>query len=334
MSPATFHPFPNLPVEIRLQIWEDACFDWRSGRFGLHYIKLNENRQLAPLNCEWQTTGPRNRSAYLWHAGLWTACKESRDVAAKHWRNQGWPDIQKNTKDKSLGDVIWFFSEPFPPPIHLRKGLIHRKGDYEPWHQVTGMERDIFCVTAESWEPLVRNWKPLHVDAEDEWGRHFIDDVTNIAVEFDPSWYQTIEKFSPDTCVSDYPPSLAFLIRLLLDQAHNKESRKAVQLIDRNVLWHVDDERLARYHPIFVDCDHEYFEINSFELKRDSPLPRFLSLLDSLIGDELTEIEYGEQSFKDNLDWSDWEQDDRLPPEELMTFVVRRDNLRPRNLVR
>ncbi|SCV39111.1 uncharacterized protein FFB14_07099 [Fusarium fujikuroi] len=112
MSRATFHPFPNLPVEIRLQIWEDACFDWGNGRFGLHYIKLNENRQLAPLNCEWQTAGPRNRSAYLWHAGLWTACKESRDVAAKHWSNQGWPDMQENTKDKGLGDVIWFHSEP------------------------------------------------------------------------------------------------------------------------------------------------------------------------------------------------------------------------------
>ncbi|KAF5592348.1 hypothetical protein FPCIR_5669 [Fusarium pseudocircinatum] len=334
MSRSTFHQFPNLPVEIRLQIWEDACFDWASDRYGLHYIKLNENRQLAPLDCEWQTTCPGNRSAYLWHAGLWTACKESRDIAAKHWINQGWPDIQHNTKDKSLGDVIWVQSEPFPPPIYIRQGLIHRKGDYEPWHQVTDMERDIFCVTAESWEPLVRNWKPLHIEAEDEWGRHFIDDVMNVAVEFDPSWYQTIEKFSKDNPISDYPPSLAFLIRLLFDQAHNKESRKAVQLIDRNVLWHVENERLARYYPIYVDCDHEYFEINCHELQWDSPLSHFLSLLDRLIGDKLTKIEYGEPRPNYDPSESDWEQDDRLPPEELMRFVVRRDNLRPRNLIR
>ncbi|KAF5684593.1 hypothetical protein FCIRC_3937 [Fusarium circinatum] len=333
MSRGTFHPFPNLPVEIRLQIWEDACFDWGCGRFGLHYIQLNESRQLAPLNCEWQTTGARNRSSYLWHAGLWTACKESRDIVGKHWSSQGWSDFQKNTKDKSLGDVIWFLSEPFPPPIRIRQGLIHRKGDYEPWHQVADMERDIFCVTAESWEPL-RNWKPLHIDAEDEWGRHFIDDVTNVAVEFDPSWYQTIERFSEDTLVGDYPPSLAFLIRLLFDQAHNKEHRKSVLLIDRNVLWHVKNEALARYHPIYVDCDHEYFEINSHELKWDSPLSDFLSLLDRLIGGKLTKIEYGEPSFKYNLSESDWEQDDRLRPEELMRYVVRRDNLRPRNLIR
>ncbi|KAG5748176.1 hypothetical protein H9Q70_009165 [Fusarium xylarioides] len=334
MSQATFHPFPNLPVEIRLQIWGNACFDWRGGRSGLHYIKLNEDRQLAPLNCEWQTTGPRNRSAYLWHAGLWTACKESRDIAGKHWSSQGWSDVQENTKDKSLGDVIWFHSERFPPPIHIRQGLIHGKGDYEPWHQVTDMDRDIFCVTAESWEPLLRNWKPLRIEAEDEWGRHFIDDVMNVAVEFDPSWNQAIKNLNKDNRIKDYPPSLAFLIRLLLDQAHNKKSRKAVQLVDRNVLWHVENERMARYHPIYMDCDHEYLEILSFELKRDSPLSRFLSLLDTLIGDKLTKIEYGEPRFKYNLSESDWEQDDRLSPEELMRFVVRRDNLRPRELIR
>lgn len=332
MSRATFHPFSNLPVEIRLQIWEDACFDWSCGRSGLHYIKLDENRQLAPLNCEWQTTGPRNRSAYLWHAGLWTACKESRDIAAKHWSNQGWSDFQENTKEKCLGDVIWF-DTPFPPPVILRTGLIHRKGDYEPWHQVADMHSDIFCVTAESWEPLVRNWKPLHVEAEDEWGRHFIEDVLNIAVEFDPSWNLLLKKFTPDNCIKDYPPALGFLIRLLLDQAHAKEHRKRVQLIDRNVLWNVDNERLA-CHPIYVDCNHEYFEVHFFDLQCDSPLSHFLSLLDSLIGDKLTKIEYGEQSFKYSLSKSDWEQDDRLSPKELMGFVVRRDNLHPRNLIR
>ncbi|CZR48834.1 uncharacterized protein FPRO_12276 [Fusarium proliferatum ET1] len=152
--------------------------------------------------------------------------------------------MQGNTKDKGLGDVIWFHSEPFPPPIYGLKGPIHRKGDYEPWRQVADMERDIFCVTAVSWEPLVKSWNPLLLEAEDELGRHMTWDITNIAVEFDPSWYQTIKNFSPDNRVKNYPPSLAFLIRLLLDQ------------------------------------------------------------------------------------------DDRLPPEELMKFVVRRDNLRPRDLIR
>ncbi|KLO79481.1 uncharacterized protein LW93_12667 [Fusarium fujikuroi] len=242
--------------------------------------------------------------------------------------------MQENTKDKGLGDVIWFHSEPFPPPIYGLKGLIHRNGDYEPWRQVADMERDIFCVTAESWEPLVTNWKPLHVEAEGEWGRHFIDDVTNIAVEFDPSWYQTIQKFSPDNRVKDYPPSLAFLIRLPLDQAHNKKHRKAVQLIDKNVLWHNDNKALAPCRLMYVDCDHEYFEVFSSRLERSSPLSYFLSLLDRLIGDKLTKIEYGEPRSNYDPSESGWEQDDRLPSEELMKFVVRWDNLRPRDLIR
>ncbi|KAF5971898.1 hypothetical protein FBULB1_8986 [Fusarium bulbicola] len=320
MSRDTFHPFPNLPVEIRLQIWEDACFDWGCGRFGLHYIQSNENRQLAP---------PELRMANDW-------CKkqiESRDIVGKHWSSQGWSDFQKNTKDKSLGDVIWFHSEPFPPPIpiRIRQGLIHRKGDYEPWRQVADMERDTFCVTAESWESLVRNWKPLQIEAEDEY--HFIDDLMNVAVEFDPSWYQTIKNFNKDNPISDYPPPLAFLIRLLLDHAQEKEYGKRIQLIDRNVLWHVDNQRLACY-PIYVDCDHEYIELWSPAVARNSPLSCFLSLLDRLIGDKLTEIVYGEQISNYSLSESDWEQDDRLSPEERMRFVVRRDNLRPRNFIR
>ncbi|KAF5534181.1 hypothetical protein FMEXI_11427 [Fusarium mexicanum] len=227
-------------------------------------------------------------------------------------------NFQKNTKDKSLGDVIWFHSEPFPPPVYIRQGLIHRKGDYEPWRQVADMERDIFCVTAESWEPLVSNWKPLYIEAKDEC--HFIDDVMNVAVEFDPSWYQTIKSFNKDNPISDYPPSLAFLIRLLLDHAQEKEYGKRIQLIDRNVLWHVDNQRLACY-PIYVDCDHEYIELWSPAVARNSPLSCLLSLFDRLIGDKLTEIVYGEQISNYSLSESDWEQDDRLSPEELMRFV-------------
>ncbi|KAF4446815.1 hypothetical protein F53441_9596 [Fusarium austroafricanum] len=321
MSDATFHPFPRLPLEIRQQIWEDACFKWRGGHHGLHYIKLNEKRQLAPLDCDWQTTGPRNRSAYLWHAGLWTACKESRDIAAKHWRKQGCPDVQEKTKGKDLGDALWVE----PEICSFLQIIIHKKGNYEPWHQIVDMFGDIFCITAESWEPLVRNWKPIHIQAEDFWGRHLIDDMTNVAVEFDPSWNDEIEKFSSDNLIEDYPPSLVFLIRMLLDQAYDGYQRK-VLLIDKNVLWHAE---IA--FGVYMDCDHDYLQVSHYAIRGHNPLSDFVSQLDYLIGDELTKIVYGEQDIYRYRDESDWEEDDHLSPADLLSFVVKRDNQRPRN---
>ncbi|KAF4340696.1 hypothetical protein FBEOM_5412 [Fusarium beomiforme] len=319
MSAATFHPFPRLPLEIRQGIWEKACFHWTGGRYGIHYIKLDQNRQLAPLDCAWHANGPRNRSAYLWHAGLWTACKESRDIVSKHWHKY-WSDIQANTKDKNLGDVIWF--HPKDPPYMM--GAIHRKGDYEPWHQVVDIDYDRFCITAGSWEPLLNNWKLLNIEAEDEWGRNFKENLRNLTVEFDPSWNLTLNNLTPDRPIEDYHPSLAFLIRILLDLAHEDDFPYNIRLIDKNVLW--DGKIDARTYgsvqanPLYVDCDHEYLDLTGLSFAEDSPLSIFLHRLDRAIGSQLAKIQYGvNTSNRSHL---------TLSPEQLMRFVVKRDNQR------
>jgi hypothetical protein len=273
MSDATFHPFPRLPFEIRQQIWEDACFDWRGDCLGLRYIKLNEKRQLAPLNFDWKTTSPRNRSAYLWHAGLWMTCKESRDIAAKHWRKQGWPNVQENTKDKDLGDAIWFMTESYLP----RAGVIHRKGDYEPWHQVVDPWQDIFCITADSWELLVRDWNPIQIAVADERSRNCTGRLLNIAVEFDPSWTLVLAKLSPDHSITDYPPPLAFLIRILLDLADRRNALGIgiVGLIERNVARGAGIPAQLSER-IFLDCDHEYGDVSYLMPTCNHPIPDFL----------------------------------------------------------
>lgn len=291
MSRATFHPFPNLPVEIRLQIWEDTCFDWGSGRFGLHYIKLNENRQLAPLNCEWQTAGPRNRSAYLWYAGLWTACKESRDVAAKHWSNQVWPDMRENTKDKGLGDVIWFQSGPFPRPIYSLKDLYTGKVITNPGTKSPIWTEIYFSSLLSHGNHWSGTGNPFMPRLRMNGGVISLTTSPTSLLSLTHPGIRRLKKFSPGNRVKEYPPSLAFLIRLLLDQAHNKKYRKTVQLIDRNALWHVESEQLARHHLIYMDCDHEYFEVYSSELERSSPLSDFLSLLDRLIQNRVRRAE-------------------------------------------
>ncbi|KAF4993450.1 hypothetical protein FGRMN_6456 [Fusarium graminum] len=320
MSTATFSLFPKLEKSLRLKIWEDACFQRARHRPGLHYIKLDENRQLAPLNCSWQATGPKNRSAYLWHAGLWMACKESRKVAVEHWREQNWPDLQARIKGLDLGDAIWFSSET----LFSKTGLIHRRGDYEPWRQVVDGFWDAFFITADSWEPLIENWNPIRLEADDEWGdghKHYLMDI---GVEFDPSWNLQIVKLNPESPFSDYPPSLAFLIRILLDLADKNYFLEIVYLLDKNVLWRHDTHGRYYDQPIFSDCDHQYIELSSCSnLDEESPFSFFLKQLDKLLGAKLTIIQYGTTELRDV-----WGLPIELTAHRLIRPVVRLDNYR------
>ncbi|KAG7406677.1 hypothetical protein Forpe1208_v013815 [Fusarium oxysporum f. sp. rapae] len=106
MSSPTFHPFPNLPPELRLQIWKSACFPFTANESGLHYADLAnlpdknlheaEDLYWSPIEMiallpDFQTSpkplesvGRPNGSVYMWDAGLWKACRESRGVIAAH----------------------------------------------------------------------------------------------------------------------------------------------------------------------------------------------------------------------------------------------------------
>ena len=114
MPAPMFHHFRRLPVELRLLIWEFAV---RPRGRGVHYFSIvdmrkhsdNPLRQLAvpdpadedevtyavsapmvpssPGGCSWTT---RNCSVYLWDAGLWTACRESRSVLEKRFQPCAW----------------------------------------------------------------------------------------------------------------------------------------------------------------------------------------------------------------------------------------------------
>ncbi|EWY81170.1 hypothetical protein FOYG_15448 [Fusarium oxysporum NRRL 32931] len=51
------------------------------------YVTLRALKR--PCEKSSEATNP-NKSAYLWDAGLWLACKESRSVIAKHLDFEGW----------------------------------------------------------------------------------------------------------------------------------------------------------------------------------------------------------------------------------------------------
>ncbi|CVL05509.1 uncharacterized protein FPRN_14378 [Fusarium proliferatum] len=125
IPPTTFHSFPNLATELRLKIWKAACFPYAATKRGLHYINLesiggNEisgelitqmtAMEMKALHPDFQTSsnlqgvvGRANRSAYMWDAGLWKACRESREFISRHFKLNIWGYIQE--KDLDLLDL-------------------------------------------------------------------------------------------------------------------------------------------------------------------------------------------------------------------------------------
>ncbi|KAI0156428.1 hypothetical protein GGR57DRAFT_463410 [Xylariaceae sp. FL1272] len=104
MDSPTFHCFMDLPLELRLQIWETCLhpFEPSAQFFTIAnadrdicaknlYVTSNMKYNLAAPPC--QKTGERswsrnNLSAYMIDHGLWTACHESRGVILKHHKNR------------------------------------------------------------------------------------------------------------------------------------------------------------------------------------------------------------------------------------------------------
>lgn len=97
----TFTLFPNLPYDIRELIWKAALRPHHLNRQrAIHRIKFTNrddhvvlegpvifslNRPFYKYRAEsFHQYGNRPRSAYLYDAGMWTACKESRRIMAKY----------------------------------------------------------------------------------------------------------------------------------------------------------------------------------------------------------------------------------------------------------
>jgi hypothetical protein len=100
---------------------------------------MDKKRNLGPLDCNWDTCGPRNRSVYLWHAGLWTACRESYTVVSKYWKEYGWPDLPAQMQDRNRGGRNWFmFEESF-----VVSQIAHMRSDYMPLRQIIDNNMDI-----------------------------------------------------------------------------------------------------------------------------------------------------------------------------------------------
>ncbi|KAI6752385.1 hypothetical protein HG530_013754 [Fusarium avenaceum] len=113
---STFHQFSDLPRELRDMIWSFVIRDDNPGVhiFGsLDLKKTNRTESRRLMSCgkkcwtyaalPWrhyfdsldENRSDENVSTYLIDGGLWTACKESRLIMEKHFRQSEWPKKQE-----------------------------------------------------------------------------------------------------------------------------------------------------------------------------------------------------------------------------------------------
>lgn len=309
MSPKTFHLFQQLPCELRLQIWESAikkptthiydssAWDWDSfgveslmpqaqkkQSYGINYVSLDERGDYVPLDCSWNKLLPANRSAYLWYAGLWMACKESREVMRNHWFSD--PIYKENPEyvDKKVNGGLrkWFYGNEEEVDVIWNEW--DRKTEaYEPWLMATSLG-DMFCITPDNHRPLARFRLSLE--------RANIG-ILEYAVEFDPAWASELaglEKYQPTDRLS---PTLAFAIKVICQIATEEMILPPfLHLIDGSSGW----KRIgnAEEPSVYYDCEHEYIRIDPSDsldpnrLVRHTPMLRFLDQVDRLLKTTLT----------------------------------------------
>ncbi|KAF5971897.1 hypothetical protein FBULB1_8985 [Fusarium bulbicola] len=308
MSPPTFHLFSQLPCELRLQVWESAIREctkynydfspWicvpgeedlkpesqKKHTYGINYVCLDSRGDYIPLDCSWNKPHPANRSAYLWHAGLWMACKESREVMRKRLFHSPCSKGHLDDVDKQVNCGLrkWFYGNEEGVDV-IWNGWGRKIEPCEPWLMATS-RGDMFCITPDNHRPLTR-FKLFRQSSE------FC--IYKYAVEFDPAWVSELaglDKYQPTHRLS---PTLAFAIKVFCGIATQERSLPSViHLIDRYSGW----KRVSNAEELSVhyDCEHEYIQIDPSNplarnrLIRSTPMLRFLDQVDRLLKYTLT----------------------------------------------
>ncbi|KAF5233589.1 hypothetical protein FANTH_12505 [Fusarium anthophilum] len=239
MAASSFHPFPRLPTELRLQIWIQACVSYQPGDYGIHYIDIEPSfTQSIPSSSPSCTLTARladgdKNSACLRNGGLWTACKESRDVMLQYSSVDGHScariSIRENGKD-------------WDAPVHPTN--------------------DIFCIKSRTWNTLGNHAEGWQIQIPDlSPGGSRTTNIQNIAFEFDESWNKDLPKSYYD--LMSETSARGFLSRLLYNGFLNDSTTPQIWIIVKNAQWTIDPYRPRPTKPL-QDYDTEYVPVSPY----------------------------------------------------------------------
>ncbi|KAF5565074.1 hypothetical protein FPANT_14168 [Fusarium pseudoanthophilum] len=256
---AEFKRFPELPRELRDQIWSMAI---RHDRPGVHifgqYDKTKENtsesrflRYDDRISESWaapswrryyenfnEDSSDENISTYLIDGGLWTACHESRLIMERRFEQP------KRKHD-----------DGYTRPRHDRTKEVFRKAttgcfDGTPLHPVTVFpHRDLFVLQCNDLKNV--NWSLLGLEASMETSAEGFHGVRHVALEYDPKWWSEAHSRTTPLC--------------LIEDVW--EIMDATFKMWPNVwkLWFIDRSlRRKKEAPAFKETAEDGFEINAF----------------------------------------------------------------------
>ncbi|KAH6887499.1 hypothetical protein B0T10DRAFT_574542 [Thelonectria olida] len=291
MPYTAFRLFSSLPSELRLTIWQYAVRPIHGGRGGIQNFSIFYNNHVMDEGSEalhrrlpcWGTEGLRyytaavstakatNRSAYLWDAGLWTACWESRMVMMDSFEMSHWNETRRHL-DEYWEGVTWYYAtelgrrERSEFAVPTTAPALQHGG--EDWELVVRPSHDAFKLDLASLETLLPR---SHYDHH--WGSLQLDNifqdlpfssifrgcalVRNIILEFDSSWNRDWPEREDDFCelANELSPR-GFVANLITEIVENK-SDYFIWLIDRGKHQSIHE---GGEQKIFYDLDSEFVE--------------------------------------------------------------------------
>jgi hypothetical protein len=245
----------------------------------------------VPIPCDWPkapgqiSTTKSNRSAYLIDGGLWRACKESREVIAKHTHFEDWVRIQK----RAIVDIEYFHwcsadwsggnESPHPAIIDTCDGE-------EECRMLVYPAKDIFCIQMDDWIDLQKQYSDPDINMllmrhkrngyEDDCEDDYEDDfqklqIKNIALEFDSSWLVDLPDDIYD--LANENSARGYLTHLLKTKAfsflHVFVESEGIWIVDKEAKWFNNPKE--HHNTVYRDCDGEYIEVHCNHFLHSNP---------------------------------------------------------------
>ncbi|KAM5366437.1 hypothetical protein ACJZ2D_010547 [Fusarium nematophilum] len=277
MSPSAFHLFSSLPCELRQQIWRLAIRP-SGGKNGIHHFKVlykgeSIDGEAARVECTrsrahitavrpkdvFESSPPAstsNASVYLWDAGLWTTCKESRDVIMCHFQVQKWSEKRQDLKRSRtvLRPVSWRREIWLGLP-----SISTMQRDDGEWHLMVRPFRDLFCFEPTDWKSP-QDWVGFFHDLPFSSHPMGLPPVGHIGIEFNPSWNENLpEDVSGLLLERSARGFVANAVMALAEDFNAGELDCSIWLIDRRIRWR---KRAKGDEPkVWYDCDQEFVEV-------------------------------------------------------------------------
>ncbi|KAK7215378.1 hypothetical protein V2G26_003381 [Clonostachys chloroleuca] len=305
---ASFHFFSNLPYDLREQVWKQAIRPSAKNWSGIHHFSiLHSNMKLdstaskpklipssrdVPTSCDKGTAfaaeipgtegAQANRSAYMWDAGLWTACWESRQIILRHWEMKKWWEKRRNILSEGMwfwyGEEKWRENQDFCVTINAPSLTTNDGG--EEWQLMVRPYDDAFYFDPKSLKDALKQPNSLqHYDTLVEIMQDLpfsgldygCQPVRHLIFDFDPNWLNNLPRRDAHVDSGSPQEFIIDLLWLLAGRRTEEERDFHIWLIDRSRRQSKiqnrdkllpaggagDDAR------VFYNCDEEFVDLGN-----------------------------------------------------------------------